>query len=164
MSICLNINHSNKYLHSQIVSHWKNRDSKDVDIHIVDPMRRNEYMAVIHCYLNKKKLIEMTYNADAYFTYRGYYHKCKHNYTDYKDFKQIVWDISGDVFYNQLVRFLDYCRSIRITDDVLECERLSLKWLYAELSCINYTAHDDWSQMKLSSPVENSMFLHLLSE
>jgi hypothetical protein len=164
MSICLNINHSNEYLHSQIISHWKNRDSKDVYIHIIDPTRRHEYMAIIHCYFNKKKLIEMTYNADAYFAYRGYYHKCKHNYIEYKNYKQVVWDITGDVFYNQLVRFLDYCRAIRITAEVLEGETLSLKWLYAELSCINYTAHDDWSQMKLSSPVENSMFLHLLSE
>ena len=153
-AIFLNVNHPVRFLRSQIVTEWKRRQYKTIELYVTNPLGRDDYMGRIEMTLQKNGLIYVTYNVDVYFTHRGYVHKFKHSFTEYSENQQIVWDVTGPVFYNQLKAFIEYCRAIYVDCERLEAEIMALEW--------SYVLQSDSTGRHPESPVDDYQFVHLL--
>lgn len=95
------------------------QQEKCANVYIVNC--REHHMGKIHLYKVGDELVHIDVQMDLVYSYRGYVRRVKNHYTDYNG-QRVFRSVNASAFKYWLIQFMDYCRSIVLTDEMIQDE------------------------------------------
>jgi hypothetical protein len=146
MNLYLDMNGSYETTLDCIKRFWNTKPvkkAKYANIYIVNIQNRN--MGCMRMVRLKDGEIRVQTDVEILYNYRGYAKRFQHHYNEYNGIERLFRAIDSSAFNYELIKFVDYCRGIEITDEILTEE-------------IEYAAHID----RMNAELYEDMELHKL--